>query len=575
MLRSVWKMENAVKPKIAHFKENIRMDRNSVFWILAVFVIYVAIRAIAWHRTILLEDTDSLTYLSNIKLFLSFSLRDIINMDPDSTPFFPFFGALFSLPGWNVEIGARLCSLFFSALLFWSVMGIGRRIASNGEVILGLIILSFSPELISLSFSVLTEPSYIGMVYLGFWFFCLTYHNPKIWHAALLGGIFGLSFLNRLEGLLYIAILPFLMGAAIFFSQDGDMVSRFRRLAAWTLLYVTCFSLVAAPQVWRVSQKMGRFALNGRQVWSAVLKYPDGKSDIEKIFGLDYSPSTNNIKYLKEHPEKLRQYDITPRPADYIKLVARNFDNFYTRGLGILIGPLCLIFFGVGVLAIYQRGLRFEVFLMVSFIAFNLVAPFLHNVVIRHIAVIAPIMLLIAGIGIMHVSQVLLQGIRQNRLRAKVISAVFLAAVIGAQAMPLRAALSPPHENADYSLGEMKKPLAVIKAIELNELKRPPNITAQRKYISYFAEGNHFYLPFADIEKLVDYCCLNDIDFVYLKHSRVQKYPFYKSFLDNFPPVGFHLLYSGLDSRGGRIELFRFQKEGCPSWMQDESRHQK
>nr|MCU0734855.1 hypothetical protein [Methylotetracoccus sp.] len=46
----------------------------------------------------------------------------------------------------------------------------------------------------------------------------------------------------------------------------------------------------------------GRFALNGRQVWSAVLKYPDGKSEIEKIFGLDYSPGTNNIKYLKEHP---------------------------------------------------------------------------------------------------------------------------------------------------------------------------------------------------------------------------------------------------------------------------------
>ena len=66
---------------------------------------YLIVRCLAWKNTILLEDTDSLFYLNNIKEFLTFDLQNIINLDADSTPFYPFFGALFSLPGWSVETG--------------------------------------------------------------------------------------------------------------------------------------------------------------------------------------------------------------------------------------------------------------------------------------------------------------------------------------------------------------------------------------------------------------------------------------------------------------------------------------
>ena len=136
---------------------------------LAVFFIYLLLRCIAWKNAVLLEDTDSLGYLKTIKLFLAFNLQDIIDLDPDSSLFYAFWGTLFSLPGWSVECGARLCSLFFSAVLFVAILGIGRQMAEPLEIALGLLVMSFSTVLIPFSFSGLTETSYVATVYVGFW----------------------------------------------------------------------------------------------------------------------------------------------------------------------------------------------------------------------------------------------------------------------------------------------------------------------------------------------------------------------------------------------------------------------
>ena len=84
-------------------------------WFAGPLVLFIILRLLAWRNVTELEYHDSVTYLGYIK---DFTLLNFTASDPDSTPFYPFFSALFSLPGWSLEVGARLCSLVFSVGIF-------------------------------------------------------------------------------------------------------------------------------------------------------------------------------------------------------------------------------------------------------------------------------------------------------------------------------------------------------------------------------------------------------------------------------------------------------------------------
>jgi hypothetical protein len=66
------------------------------------------------------------------------------------------------------------------------------------------------------------------------------------------------------------------------------------------------------------------------------------------------------------------------------------------------------------------------------------------------------------------------------------------------------------------------------------------------------------FLPYTNYEGLVKYCQLNHVDFLYLKHSLVKKYPFFQAFMQEIPPPHFDLLYRAIDTHRGNIELYSF-----------------
>jgi hypothetical protein len=534
--------------------------RQYLYWSLGVFLLYVLIRAVAWNNTVLLEDTDSLGNIRWIKVFLTFDLKQIFDIDPDFTPFYLFFSALFSLLTGSVETGARLASFVFSILLFVSVAAIGRYIARPGEAVVGLLLLSFSPALVSLSYAVLTEPSYIATIYLGLWLFWLQYKQPTFWYAVLLGVVFALSFLNRLEGIIFLAVIPFLQGVHYFFVKDRNY--NLKHLVVWAGLFMLTFAAVIAPQVWRVSNIVGDFALNGRQVWSIVMNNPDGRSYDEKIHGLDYSPSEYNIIYLKRHPESWKEMTSTFDPNDYIQTVISNLRDLKRHRWSMLIGFFGTVFFLLGLIALYRRGRVFEPFMTLTFISACMVPPLLHNVVIRHIAVIAPIIFLVAGIGIVYAATYLQRFVGKGRFALPVLSAVFLLLTTGAFAQQLReVVIDPPTANKEYSPAELLKPISIIREIVNNDLHREPVIVADRGYLAHYADAKQVYLPYADYDPLIRYCELNHADFLYLQDRRIQNQPFYEKYRAQGLPDNYVLIYNDVDARGGKVELYRVLKQ--------------
>ncbi len=536
------------------------MERRAIACFILMLFVYTGLRAACWHNTTLLEDTDSIVYLRNIDGFLHLNFAKYLS-DPDTCPFYPFWGAVFSLPGWSVETGGRMASLAFSILLFITLGLLGFRFLSVTEVLFGLFLLCFSPVLIYLSFSVLTEPSYVATIYLGFFIFWKQYKNPTFWSACLLGMIFGASFLNRIEGIFFLAVVPFWQIS--YYLYEGKKQLPLKQLLQWVFIYLAVFTAVISPQVYKVSNQMGKFALNGRQVYSIIINMPGSESEIEKLFGLTYSPKYLNIEYLSKNPKALKNYQSGTNLFQYVKTVANEFDTLYRERLGELIGPFAMILFGFGLLAMYRDRLHFTIFLILSFIGFNLIGPLLHNVAIRHIISIAPIMFLVGGRGMGYLSKEISS---QYPIRSFLKDPGFITMIVAcicllAWAVPLRRVLNPPNHNAEYSFKELKEPIAIIKNISARDLKQPPNIASERGYLAYFSKGYQFYLPFVDLDAFITFCHLNNINFFYLNHMQVKKkgYPFYKQF-ENSTPSGFTSIYEGVDYNGNKTTLFLIDK---------------
>jgi len=471
------------------------MPRNYIF-LLIIFVIYLLLRGIAWKNVIVLEDHDSVSYLSATQEFLSFELNRIINLDPDSSLFYPFVIALVSFSGWSAETSARFASYIFSIVLFVANLGIGFQLAGPTAISIGLLLLATNPEIIKLSFSVLTEPSFVATVYLGFWFLWLQYKNPTLWGAMILGIIFGLAFLNRLEGILFIAFAPLML--TIFYFWQRPVNFSFKLLVSWTLIFVVTFSLIACLQVWRVSEKMGTLSINGRQVWSLLLQSNYGENYEEKICGLHFSPDQINIGYLKKNAQDLKQI-IRHQDAfseyfkAYILLLGNNWKDLYFNQLPQLIGIFPLILFSFGLFSLYQSYHRFEIILILSFIVFGLIAPMLHNVVIRHIFIIAPIILLVAGIGVDFLVRSLLNDKKRQLYFRYIFSAAFVILVILGSGTKYKNTFFPKAYNQEYSPAQLKKPIEIIKNSTF-DWQRKPVIADRKGYLAYYVGRHSFTL---------------------------------------------------------------------------------
>ncbi len=534
------------------------------YYLGGVFFFYAATRLLAWSNTLLLEDTDSIGYLRTIKQVATLDPETIASIDAYYTPFYPVFAAFFTLIAGDVETGARLCSYFFSLLLFGAIAGIGLRLARPAGVIAGLLLVACSPILVSLSFAVLTEPSFIATVYLGLFLFWIQNEKPGLLKAALIGAVFALAFLNRIEGLIFLVLIPLFQSLHFIMVRPDNY--DMRKLAAWVAIFVVAFSVVSAPQVYRISEQAGKFTINGRQVWSNLLSIRDGRSFIEKTKSLDLSPGEVNIKYLMRHPEevdKLRPNNGTVDQSaaflqDHYKSFVRNVRQLIRYGIPQVAGYVVVFFFLAGVASLVLTRRYFESLITVLFVGAAILPAMFIPTLPRHLALSVPLVLLVAGVGIAALARLL----AVDRLPAAPVALSLLLIVLVSFASELwTAVLHPPSVNREYSAGEYKEEVALIKRIAREELDHRPALMDQRSYLSYFSDSKHVSLPYAKMEAMLRYSDLNQVDFVYLNDRRIEKYPFYSIYKEKGLPDNYILLHSGTDATGAETRLYRVMRE--------------
>lgn len=521
--------------------------------LLGLFALYVLLRALAWSNTYLFEDHDSILYLQQIEAYLTFDPAVIHRLSPDSTPFYPFIGALASLPGWSVETGARLASLLFSMLLFVAAAGILRGVATPLAGALSLAVLAVSPYLITFSISILSEPAYVAVIYLGLWYFLARHARDSLKDAAILGVIFGLSFLNRLEGLLFLPLIPAFHGIYLFIRRQpaADAVARTVR---WSLVYVVTFVIVSAPQVLIVSDKMDRFALNGRGVWAEIQLSPAPGSYDEKIYGLDYSPTEINLTYLQRNPVEIEQPSAGSRIAFSAENILRNLDKFYAIQIGKLGGSLLVALFLFGLLELYRNGRRYEAMILLLFAGAVLVPGIVTDPKPRAVGAIVPAFVLLAGPGMCFVAREL--GSLTDRLPLDRIMPALLLSVLGLLwIVPfLGIYVKERRENVEYSLVDLEPFRQVVMR---DHASGNVVMTARKQYLSHLSGVDFVPLPFTNYDGLIRYSRANDVDLIFLEHRQIGEYPFMRRVSAGSDLGELSLVYEAQDSSGQRMGLYQ------------------
>lgn len=535
------------------FKINTKKE-----WLLflSVFIFFLILRIISWSNANELDDHDSVSYLKTAESIINQKFDEI---NPTDTFFYPAAISLFNFLGLKIETAARSASFFFSIILFLSIFLIGQKFISFKSNLIGLIILSLSPFLISFSFAILSEPAYLGIVYFGMFLFWYAIGSSNLTKAFFIGLIFGLTFSCRSEGIIFLLFIPFLK--IIYYLYEEKKYYTFSNLIKWSGLFIVGFSLISVPIIIGVSKQMGEFSINGRTAWEKLLKIPDGKTYEQKINGLDLSPSEVNLEFVMKHPDALSKIEGEANIFSKVKIAVYNITDLFKNKLSELIGGIVLIFFGAGIYFLFKEKKPFDLFIVLSFIFIVLLVPciFLNSFVIRNISIAAPLIVLISGVGVSELSVLIENSIREKKVNFLKNRVAFL--LIGIMIVSslglLNDSLRHPVQNNEYDINVYSKPISILKNDIIQNRIADPKVITRKFYFTYFTGTEGIDMPYTEYDNLVTYAKLNNANYLFLEYDHLENYPFLKRFEDE-DHRDFLQLFSGNDERGKKIELYKF-----------------
>ena len=529
------------------------------FAVGALLCVYVGLRWLTLTQVGHFEDNDSAFYLVHMDLIRTGGWREILHIDSTVSLLYVFVGAGISALGFPTELAGRLVSLLASVGLFFIALGLAQRFMSRQASLFALLLLALNPVLVGLSVAALTEPLYTSLVYTGVLVFVLRHQSLSLWWANIMGLLFGLAFLTRLEGIVFLIFIPLVQ--TLYLLMTEKLRTEAGRHLLWSLVFAVAFLLVGAVKISLTSYNMGTLALDGRQVWSKAQNQPgDNRSHDEKIYGLDFSPSMVNIKYLERNPEALS----TPvkvlggeRWKGKIRRILGNLNLLYEQRLPQLVGLGALTFFAFGLVVLYRHGRVFEIVFVVLFLAAALSAPLqARNFTIRIVLVSAPIILILAGIGLHSATQFFLRNMGGRRaVRWGAVLAVY-GLLFSIWLVPLVSTLVNPVRSWGYDPAVMEHLVDLIR--EDNDGQEEVRVAAKWGFLGFFAQSRRYFVPYGEYEALVEYLRLNEIQYLYLEDRALGDWPFMGAFSGERYKRDFVLMHQTVERDGQKAALYKF-----------------
>jgi len=502
-------------------------------------------------------------------------------------PLYPGILSIF-IPLFNEpEFAGRVVSAAFGSLLIIPFFFLGIKVFCRKVAYIGSVLIALYPALIESSSTPLSESLYIFFVFAAILCGWIAIERWEWKYSAIAGGLFGLSYLTRVEGIAYL----------IFFFLISVLFSMLKRRGLRGLLVATSavigFLFFISPYHVYVWKKMGTFftvpKINlilthraiSRNLRSAMSSEGMNREQMAEMvfFGLTDDSSellANSLFFkgsvsFKDSSDKTATFQSKPMPLSiFFKIVSTNIWQTYKRVYqrGIILPPGLLIFLIIGFFNDFWTypNWKKNLYLLMMFLSghifvFSHVSP-------RFILSSIPIMVLYQSIGILKADEWLkrtLESYRSIRLNFPfgVISRIFLASFLALSILPFTYKVFKQSSSIDDSLKRA--------GLWMRESISPDSkVMASRPQAAFYGRVKYLTLPYAGYSEILKYAEVNCAGYLLLydrndKALRPLLEPLMKdSFLDDRLK-----LLKRIEVSGGKIYLYEFaEKRSCSKNVQ-------
>ena len=236
--------------------------RQGTIWLACVVLAALVFRAglASLPRVIRWDEPDYLWLGKSLLIGRGYTIAGVPELH--YTPLLPVLsGAVYLLTG-NPELGTSFWYVLLGALLAVPVYSLARRTYGQRVGLLSAFLAAIFPGLSSamLYWGTMSEPLFIFLVYCALWAAMVALDREQIGRFAVVGGLLGLAYLARPEGLVW------LVGLAVLFMLTWALKRRLFRGHALASLAacLAAFALLAAPYAAFLHRHSGKWMATGK-----------------------------------------------------------------------------------------------------------------------------------------------------------------------------------------------------------------------------------------------------------------------------------------------------------------------
>src|SRR3972149_6836923 len=502
-------------------------------------------------------------------------------------PLYPGILSIF-IPLFNEpEFAGRVVSAAFGSLLIIPFFFLGIKVFCRKVAYIGSALIALYPILIESSSTPLSESLYIFFVFTAILCGWIALERWEWKYSAIAGGLFGLSYLTRVEGIAYI----------IFFFLIAVLFSILKRRGLRGLFVATSaviwFLFLISPYHVYVWKKMGTFftvpKINlilshraiSRNLISTMSSEGMNKEQMAEMvfFGLTNDSSellANSLFFkgsvsLKDSSDKTDKFQRSPMPPYiFFKIASSNIWRTYKRVYqrGTILPPGLLIFLIIGFFNDFWTypNWKKNLYLLMIFLSGHIFV--FSHVDPRFILSSVPIMVLWQSIGILKADEWLKRTLESYRsIRPNfpfgVISRIFLASFLALSILPFTYTVFKQSSSVDDSLKSA--------GLWMRENISPDSkVMASRPQAAFYGRVKYLTLPYAGYSEILKYAEVNCAGYLLL-YDRKDKVlrPLLESLMkDSFLDDRLKLL-KRIEVSGGKIYLYEFaEKRSCSKNVQ-------
>lgn len=268
-------------------------DYHHEILICFVFLIALVFRTYTdTYHLLMVPDYDGYQY---VKIAKNMAKGVMVDEAVNWTPLLPALIAIFSfLPIPLDQIGSFI-NIFFGSLTVLPIYLFVRNILNKESALFSILIYAFHPEIAFVNVQVMSETTYIFMIFMFSWLVSVVMKGEKytIKHGILSGIFGGLIYLGRPEGTLIFITLSIL---CLFVTK----VSIYNKMK-WFIVNFIVFFIIIFPYLLFLRNKIGKFVFSGKSkelvpLIRKTIAIPDSAQSYFQVFTYDVSKTLNFIK---------------------------------------------------------------------------------------------------------------------------------------------------------------------------------------------------------------------------------------------------------------------------------------